>query len=83
MDTLGVPSNVIEALLNHKRPKLELALQAIAKEYGARNIRCNIVLPGFLQTQMTAPLPEKRLEEVVRTRVRLLEALALFGDLVA
>jgi 3-oxoacyl-[acyl-carrier protein] reductase len=38
--------------------------QSIAQEYGARNIRCNIVLPGFLQTKMTAHLPEKRLEEV-------------------
>ena len=25
--------------------------QSIAKEYGARNIRCNIVLPGFLETK--------------------------------
>jgi 3-oxoacyl-[acyl-carrier protein] reductase len=38
--------------------------QSIAKEYGARNIRCNIVLPGFLQTKFVAHLPEKRLEEI-------------------
>ena len=38
--------------------------QSIASEYGGRNIRCNVVLPGFLQTKMTAHLPEKRLEEV-------------------
>jgi 3-oxoacyl-[acyl-carrier protein] reductase len=38
--------------------------QSIAKEYGARNVRCNIVLPGFLQTKFTAHVPEKRLEEI-------------------
>ncbi len=38
--------------------------QSVAAEYGGRNIRCNVVLPGFLQTKMTAHLPEKRLEEV-------------------
>jgi 3-oxoacyl-[acyl-carrier protein] reductase len=38
--------------------------QSVAKEYGARNIRCNIVLPGFLETKMTAALPEKRREEI-------------------
>jgi 3-oxoacyl-[acyl-carrier protein] reductase len=38
--------------------------QSIAKEYGARNIRCNVVLPGFLETKMTAALSEKRREEI-------------------
>jgi len=40
--------------------------QSLAREYGSRNIRCNVVLPGFLETRMTAPLsPERR--EMVRT----------------
>jgi 3-oxoacyl-[acyl-carrier protein] reductase len=38
--------------------------QSVAKEYGARNVRCNVVLPGFLETKMTAGLTEKRREEV-------------------
>ena len=38
--------------------------QSLAKEYGARNIRCNVVLPGFLETKMTAGLPDKRREEI-------------------
>jgi 3-oxoacyl-[acyl-carrier protein] reductase len=39
--------------------------QSLAREYGPRNIRCNVVLPGFLETPMTAALsPERR--EVVR-----------------
>jgi len=32
--------------------------QSIAKEYGARNIRVNCVLPGFLETKMTRHLLE-------------------------
>lgn len=38
--------------------------QSLAKEYGTRNIRCNVVLPGFLETRMTAALSAKRREEV-------------------
>ena len=38
--------------------------QSIAREYGSRDIRCNVVLPGFLETRMTAPLSAQRREEV-------------------
>ena len=38
--------------------------QSVAKEYGTRNIRCNVVLPGFLETKMTAHLPDKLREEI-------------------
>ena len=38
--------------------------QSIAKEYGSRNVRCNIVLPGFLETKFTAQVTEKRLAEI-------------------
>jgi 3-oxoacyl-[acyl-carrier protein] reductase len=38
--------------------------QSLAKEYGARNIRCNVVLPGFLETRMTAGLSAQRHDEV-------------------
>ncbi len=38
--------------------------QSLAKEYGPRNIRCNVVLPGFLETRMTASLNPQRREDV-------------------
>lgn len=38
--------------------------QSVAKEYGSRNICCNVVLPGFLETRMTASLSAQRREEV-------------------
>lgn len=36
--------------------------KSIAKEYGSRNIRCNAVAPGFIETEMTAALDDKTKE---------------------
>ncbi len=36
--------------------------KSIAKEYGSRNIRCNVIAPGFIETEMTAILDEKTRE---------------------
>ncbi|MBL7792080.1 MAG: SDR family oxidoreductase, partial [Saprospiraceae bacterium] len=35
---------------------------SIAKEMGSRNIRCNVVAPGFIETDMTHVLDEKTKE---------------------
>ena len=40
--------------------------KALAKEVGSRNITVNLVAPGFIQTEMTAHLPESMVAEVVR-----------------
>ncbi len=32
--------------------------KSVAKELGARNIRCNAIAPGFIETDMTSVLPE-------------------------
>ncbi|MEX0965596.1 MAG: 3-oxoacyl-[acyl-carrier-protein] reductase [Bacteroidia bacterium] len=37
--------------------------KSLAKELGSRNIRCNVVAPGFIQTEMTEQLDEKMLEQ--------------------
>lgn len=36
--------------------------KSVAREVGSRNIRANVVAPGFIATEMTAELPEKELE---------------------
>ncbi len=36
--------------------------KSIAKEMGSRNIRCNVIAPGFIETDMTAELDEKTRE---------------------
>lgn len=33
--------------------------KSVAKELGSRNIRCNAIAPGFIETDMTASLPEE------------------------
>lgn len=48
--------------------------QSLAREYGARNIRVNCVLPGFLETRMTAPLGD-----ALRNRVRSAHTLGRFN----
>jgi len=32
--------------------------KSIAKELGSRSVRCNAIAPGFIETEMTANLPE-------------------------
>ncbi len=39
---------------------------ALAKELGARNITCNAVAPGFIETDMTSDLPEEMREQVIK-----------------
>jgi len=39
--------------------------RSIARELGSRNITANVVAPGFITTDMTAELPEKRQQEIL------------------
>lgn len=39
--------------------------KSVAKELGSRNITCNAIAPGFVETDMTASLPEKVREETL------------------
>ncbi|NUQ50495.1 MAG: SDR family oxidoreductase, partial [Phycisphaerae bacterium] len=44
--------------------------KSVAKELGKRGVTCNVVAPGFIETDMTDVLPEK-LKEQVRQHVPL------------
>jgi 3-oxoacyl-[acyl-carrier protein] reductase len=39
--------------------------RSITRELGSRNITANVVAPGFIQTDMTAALPEQRQAEIL------------------
>jgi len=41
--------------------------KSLAKELGSRNIRCNVVAPGFIVTEMTGELDEKTREQWTQT----------------
>ncbi len=41
--------------------------KSIAKELGSRNIRCNAIAPGFIETEMTGELNAAQLEEWTKT----------------
>jgi 3-oxoacyl-[acyl-carrier protein] reductase len=36
--------------------------KSLAKELGSRNIRCNAIAPGYIETDMTSELPEQTRE---------------------
>ena len=37
--------------------------KSIAQEYGSRNVRCNVIAPGWIQTEMTEKIAENLKEE--------------------
>ena len=41
--------------------------KSIAQELGSRNVRCNAIAPGFIETAMTAKLPEDVKKEWIKT----------------
>ncbi|MEU4236413.1 3-oxoacyl-ACP reductase FabG [Actinoplanes sp. NPDC026619] len=40
--------------------------RSITRELGSRNITANVVAPGFIETDMTAALPEARQAEIIK-----------------
>jgi NAD(P)-dependent dehydrogenase (short-subunit alcohol dehydrogenase family) len=46
---------------------LEGLTKSISREFGKYQIRCNAILPGYIDTPMTEPLPERNRDRLIRT----------------
>lgn len=56
---VGVSGNAGQANYAASKAGLIGFTKSIAQELGSRNIRCNAIAPGFIETEMTASLDEK------------------------
>jgi 3-oxoacyl-[acyl-carrier protein] reductase len=64
---VGVGGNSAQANYAASKAGMIGLTKSTAKELGSRNIRCNAIAPGFIITDMTATLPEKVVEEWVKS----------------
>lgn len=60
---VGLMGNTAQTVYAASKAGLIGYTKSYAKELAARNMRCNAVCPGFIETQMTKNLPEKAQEE--------------------
>lgn len=60
---VGIGGNAGQANYAASKAGLIGLSKSIAKELGSRNIRCNVIAPGFIQTEMTKNLPEQELQK--------------------
>lgn len=56
---VGIGGNAGQANYAASKAGMIGLTKSVAQEIGARNIRCNAIAPGFIETDMTAGLPEE------------------------
>ena len=59
---VGVSGNAGQSNYSASKAGLIGFTKSIAQELGSRNIRCNAIAPGFIETEMTAALDEKTVQ---------------------
>jgi len=62
--TSGVVGNAGQANYAASKAGLIGLSKSVARELGGKNITCNVVAPGFIQTDMTAGLPSQVIDHV-------------------
>ena len=60
---IGIMGNAAQANYAASKGGIIALTKSTAKEFASRNIRCNAVAPGFIETEMTAILDEKIIAE--------------------
>jgi len=63
---VGITGNAGQANYAASKAGLIGLTKSVAKEFGARNVRCNAVAPGFVETAMTAKLPAAAREAMLK-----------------
>ncbi len=64
---VGVNGNAGQANYSASKAGMIGFTKSIAQELGSRNIRCNAIAPGFIETEMTAKLSEEVRKEWAQT----------------
>ena len=60
---VGVKGNAGQANYSASKAAIIGFTKSVALELGSRNIRCNAIAPGFIETEMTESLGEKVVKE--------------------
>ncbi len=64
---VGVSGNAGQSNYSASKAGIIGFTKSIAAELGSRNIRCNAIAPGFIETEMTEKLPDDVREEWTKT----------------
>jgi 3-oxoacyl-[acyl-carrier protein] reductase len=59
---VGVKGNAGQANYAASKAGMIGFTKSVALELGSRNIRCNAIAPGFIETEMTQKLDEKKVQ---------------------
>jgi 3-oxoacyl-[acyl-carrier protein] reductase len=60
---VGVKGNAGQANYSASKAAINGFTKSTALELGSRNIRCNSIAPGFIETEMTEALSEDQIQE--------------------
>jgi 3-oxoacyl-[acyl-carrier protein] reductase len=63
---VGVSGNAGQTNYSASKAGIIGFTKSVARELGARNIRCNAIAPGFIETEMTEAIPEEYRKEWIQ-----------------
>ncbi|MCX6233837.1 MAG: 3-oxoacyl-[acyl-carrier-protein] reductase [Bacteroidetes bacterium] len=63
---VGISGNAGQANYSASKAGLIGFTKSVAQELGTRNIRCNAIAPGYIETDMTRKLPEEIRENLIK-----------------
>jgi len=64
---VGLMGNAGQANYAASKGGIIALTKSIAKEFGSRNIQCNAIAPGFIETEMIKTLPEEYLNTIIKS----------------